>query len=198
MLRLVKVDHKLVHGQEIVEKTFLIDPIEVSVGFMQSSNSGRSLLRIGWEPEKTLINYANIEFTIHGSSPFALPMPSIKAEVLFNGVTVGSGGWSPFNSCTSVTGTVSVLPWLRNFTLTGERDIVELIVSNMFMLSPATSTVRLEGKVTVGFQGKEPVTKPEEQARREELMRMIALGALGFGAIAFLGWVVVPTLKKRP
>lgn len=188
----------LLHGQEeFWEKRFIIPEFKVSVGFLQDSNAKTVGLKIGWNPEKTTITSAVIRFRLHGNVPFTLPAGSLKAELFFNGVLVGSGGWSIFNSCTTAEGIVNVAPYLRNFDVTAEYDKVRLLVANMFKLAPVTMTVTISGEVTVTGTGKEAQTKTEEKAKQEQLWNYVKWGAIGFGAIAFVGLVVVPLIKKR-
>lgn len=190
-LRLVKPLHArtILNGQELRKRIWIGKRLVVNIGRWTTSEVVK--FEQTWDPEKTTLKRAYFNFTIHGSVPYMIPMPSIEAWLYVNGLEVGHGGWSPWTSCTSRTGTVDVTGFFQNGWNT-----LEALLKGYFLTVDCTLTV--DAEFVFEFVGETPPPpKTEEEKRREEIMRYITYGAIGFGAILFTGLVVVPALKKR-
>ena len=188
-LRLVKVDHKLVHSQKMVIKRYPIPfPKEIVLGGSVSSDSKEVGVDVVWDERKTIINQALLTAFIHGRNdgwPFA--PRAFEARFYVNDYIVAARGWGAVASCLTQTVDTNIGAYLLNGR---NRFKLEIVASwGPFSVGADAITADLE----VWFTGKEPTVKPTPP----EWVKYVMWGAIGFGAIAFLGFVVVPLIKRR-
>ncbi len=144
-----------------------------------------------WDPKRTRLVNAACKFSVHGSVPWSIPVPSIEAWIRVNGVEVGHGGWSPWTSCTTRAGTVDITEIFIN----GE-NTVEAELRGYFLTLECTLTV--DCTLILQFEGEMP---PPPMTPQEELMLKIftyaVLGTVAIGGTVVLVKYVIPELRKR-
>lgn len=181
---------RLVHAQETIIKRYKIGfPGALVLGGSEGSKVVEAELDVTWDERKTVFQQAILFFQAHGRNDGWPIFPrSVDARLWVNDNLVGARRWPGANpACSTQTIDVNIGAYFIN-----GRNRFKLEVVGSWGPFPAgidAITADLEAQWT----GEEPAVKPPPP----EWWPIVKWGAIGFGAIAFVGLVVVPLIKKR-
>ena len=183
-LRLVKPLHAktVLHGQEEVE-TIIDVPFPSTMGgtCFEYSQVEKKEVSITWDPEKVKVLGINLE----GSAVADFPWPGsfyITLLLYVNDQLVVARTLRTTGE--SASWATNIGAYVRNGWNTFKAEIQK----------PGCNAWVKGLDVYVSFFSN---VIPKHKTREQQLMQYLTWGAIGFGAIAFVGLVVVPLIKKR-
>lgn len=179
-----------INGQEIHKDIWVGKRLTVNA--FKWADSAIERFEQTWDPTKTTLKRATFNFVITGYVPYSIPIPSIEAWLRVNGVDVGHGGWAPWTSGTSASGTVDVTSFFRNGWNTLEAQL------NGYFLTLECAVV-ISAEFVFEYEGEAPPPpKTEKEKQMEEIMTYVKWGAIGVVAVVgvYLGIRAIEARKK--